>query len=174
MKNQLAFLAILLVCAAQGYFRSQPTPPEASLAHHLSINGVRLGMTRSELVRRFGNEQSSERGDSGHFGTFPDLKGIHGNSTDVKFDSDAANARVITILGANLSYDGVLLCPERWDVPNPGTRSAAVKQKLGEPDQVTHSKMGVYWIYDRYQLTIDTSLKYPWHFYLGSHTSSTR
>ncbi len=50
----------------------------------------------------------------------------------------------------------------------PDNRAALIRQKLGDPDRVIHEREGVLWVYDRYQLTIDTHPKFAWYFRLGS------
>ena len=123
-------------------------------------------MTRPEVDHLFGEEKRGHRSAEESFGMGPGSAGF-GDGTGVTFDSSAPNARVINASGAYLYYDGELIGGELSPRP-PDSQAALIRQKLGDPDRVIHEREGVLWVYDRYQLTIDTHPKFAWHFRLGS------
>ena len=153
-------LGLLVVIALATRYTPPPLSP-------LSINRVQLGMTRIQVEQLFPHPGHHERDLREHVGAWPGTLGFL-NATWVEFDSLRDDARVVSISGVNLAFEGVDLCTESWGLQSPDPRPAGLRQKLGPPDEIEPTKFGPCWRYRRYHLSVYSAVDTPWDFELAS------
>ena len=152
MKRVLLVCTALAVCALLSrYARNEGLPSSP-----FSVGGIRLGMTRTELIRQLGVPLEGSSTRALYAGKREDLY--------ARFDS---KGRLVGVEGDSLEMDGIVCSPTE---PY-GELPERLLSFLGPPssnDGDKHSFVHDY-NYERYELTIQMGCG-GWYFYLGERS----
>lgn len=149
MKQVLLVCTALAVCALLSRHARDERPPSSPF----SVRGIRLGMTRTELVRQLGVPHEGSSSLALYAGRREDLY--------ARFD---LKGRVVGVEGDSLEMDGIVCSPTE---PY-GELPERLLSFLGPPSSTDGGKYSFVrdYDYERYGLTIQMGCG-GWYFYLG-------